>query len=56
MEYKRPVLPSKGLQPRIIIHGGAGNITHANFPPARYKQYREALLTIVCSALILRLL
>lgn len=47
MEYKiqQPV-PTK-LRPRLIIHGGAGNITPANFPADRYEEYRTALLTIV---------
>ncbi len=35
------------IQPRIIIHGGAGNLTPANLPPDKYNAYREALLSIV---------
>jgi L-asparaginase len=47
MEYKRQQPAPPKLQPRLIIHGGAGNITPANFPPDRYQEYRTALLTIV---------
>lgn len=47
MEYKLQQPESPKLQPRLIIHGGAGNITPANLPPDRYREYREALLTIV---------
>ncbi|QBZ64465.1 hypothetical protein PoMZ_06164 [Pyricularia oryzae] len=44
MEYKQQT----GLvTPRLIIHGGAGNITPENLPPERYNAFREALLTIV---------
>ncbi|KAK0644066.1 nucleophile aminohydrolase [Cercophora newfieldiana] len=47
MEYKRqqPALPV--VKPRLIIHGGAGNITPASLSPDRYKEYRDSLLTIV---------
>jgi L-asparaginase len=38
---------SKKLTPRLIIHGGAGNITPSNLPPALYKQYHSSLLSIV---------
>lgn len=41
-EKKKPV-----TTPRLIIHGGAGNILPSNFPPSKYKQYHHALLTIV---------
>ncbi|KAH8201968.1 hypothetical protein TruAng_003881 [Truncatella angustata] len=44
MEYK-PL--SRGIQPRLIIHGGAGNINPDTMTRERYTQYREALLTIV---------
>ncbi|KAK4224008.1 L-asparaginase [Podospora fimiseda] len=46
MEYSQPHRIPK-FQPRIIIHGGAGNITPANLPPDLYNQYRASLLTIV---------
>ncbi|KXT04635.1 hypothetical protein AC578_2098 [Pseudocercospora eumusae] len=53
MEYKPPSeAPEKpgSVTPRIIIHGGAGNITRENMPRASYKAYRYALLDIVESA------
>lgn len=52
MEYKRPQPPSPAkTQPRLIIHGGAGNITPATLTPDRYAEFRTALLTIVRSPL-----
>jgi L-asparaginase len=49
MEYipQTPSSPSLKLQPRLIIHGGAGNITPATLTPERYAEFRTALLTIV---------
>lgn len=44
MEYKPQ---THKIEPRLIIHGGAGNIKVENFPPEKYATYREALLTIV---------
>ncbi|KAK5679841.1 hypothetical protein LTS10_007789 [Elasticomyces elasticus] len=44
LEKPRPV------KPRIIIHGGAGNITRSNLPQQAYQQYREALLAILNKA------
>ncbi|KAK3901911.1 hypothetical protein C8A05DRAFT_15977, partial [Staphylotrichum tortipilum] len=41
-----PPSPSK-IQPRLIIHGGAGNITPSTLTPERYAEFRAALLTIV---------
>ncbi|KAI7019471.1 N-terminal nucleophile aminohydrolase, partial [Hortaea werneckii] len=38
------------IRPRIIIHGGAGNITPSNLPPNLYTTYRHALLKILHSA------
>lgn len=40
----------RSTRPRIIIHGGAGNITHGNLTPESYKAYRRALLDILHSA------
>ncbi|KAI9690913.1 MAG: hypothetical protein M1822_008533 [Bathelium mastoideum] len=40
----------KPIRPRIIIHGGAGNITRDNLPPHRYHAFRAALLSILYSA------
>jgi L-asparaginase len=47
MEYKAQQPSRPKLQPRLIIHGGAGNITPATLTPDRYKEFRVALLTIV---------
>jgi L-asparaginase len=33
--------------PRIIIHGGAGNITRENIPPPKLALYRQSLLSIL---------
>ena len=38
------------ITPRIIIHGGAGNITRQNLPEKAYNAYRNALLTILHDA------
>lgn len=48
MEYKRPAQSSPTLKPRLIIHGGAGNIKPTNLTPERYKAIRESLLRMVC--------
>lgn len=37
-------------KPRIIIHGGAGNITRQNLTKEGYNAYRKALLDILASA------
>ncbi|KAM4063170.1 asparaginase domain-containing protein [Hirsutella rhossiliensis] len=36
-----------GIKPRIIIHGGAGNIQREHFPADKYQEYRSALLAII---------
>lgn len=36
--------------PRIIVHGGAGNISRSNLPPERQKEYRKALLYILSAS------
>ncbi|XTI82168.1 N-terminal nucleophile aminohydrolase [Cenococcum geophilum] len=41
---------SSKIQPRIIIHGGAGNISRANLTPAAHAAYRKSLLTVTSSA------
>jgi L-asparaginase len=38
------------VRPRIIIHGGAGNITRDNLPPKAYNAYRDALLSVLNEA------
>lgn len=35
------------IQPRIIIHGGAGNISRATITPEKRAAYRKALKEIV---------
>ncbi|KAF9880711.1 WD repeat domain-containing protein [Colletotrichum karsti] len=47
MEYKRQSPTAVKVKPRLIIHGGAGNIKPANLAPPQYAEYRAALLTIV---------
>jgi L-asparaginase len=37
-------------QPRIILHGGAGNITHETMPPDKLALYRASLLSILSTA------
>ncbi|PNY25713.1 Isoaspartyl peptidase, partial [Tolypocladium capitatum] len=36
-----------GITPRLIIHGGAGNIQRRGYPAEKYDEYRTALLTTV---------
>src|ERR1700761_140948 len=38
---------SSRIHPRIIIHGGAGNITRENLPDKAYGAYRDALLHVL---------
>lgn len=48
MEYKQATTSSTSLfKPRLIIHGGAGNINRKGYSPEKYAQYRTALLSIV---------
>ncbi|KAK0744367.1 nucleophile aminohydrolase [Apiosordaria backusii] len=47
IEYKPQSPTPNRFRPRVIIHGGAGNISPSTLPPHRYKQYRESLLTII---------
>ncbi|PTB65607.1 N-terminal nucleophile aminohydrolase [Trichoderma citrinoviride] len=49
MEYRKQRVSEDGvsIQPRLIIHGGAGNILRSNFPAEKYAAYRSALLSIV---------
>ncbi|EFY90595.1 L-asparaginase precursor [Metarhizium acridum CQMa 102] len=49
MQYEKQPPPSETpkVQPRIVIHGGAGNIVRANFPQDKYNAYRDALLAII---------
>ncbi|KDN65481.1 putative asparaginase [Colletotrichum sublineola] len=47
MEYKRQSPAAVKVKPRLIIHGGAGNIKPSNLAPPEYEAYRRALLTII---------
>lgn len=50
MEYKRPTPGAQEVKfkPRLIIHGGAGNIPGRDkMSPETYAEYRESLLRIV---------
>ncbi|KAF2092016.1 N-terminal nucleophile aminohydrolase [Saccharata proteae CBS 121410] len=38
------------IQPRLIIHGGAGNIHRSNLPQSSYAAYRTSLLSILNSS------
>lgn len=51
MQYAIQQKP-RPIAPRIIIHGGAGNITRENLPPSSYKQYRHGLLDVLQRASI----
>ncbi|KAK7534822.1 nucleophile aminohydrolase [Phyllosticta citribraziliensis] len=47
MANSTPPCPSGTLTPRIIIHGGAGNISHATLPHPSTLPYRHALRRIL---------
>ncbi|KAF3352022.1 hypothetical protein VdG1_09476 [Verticillium dahliae VDG1] len=47
MEYKSQRSETLKVKPRLIIHGGAGNITHAYLQPKDWEAYRKSLLTIL---------
>ncbi|EFQ32271.1 asparaginase [Colletotrichum graminicola M1.001] len=49
MQYKRqpPAAAAVKVKPRLIIHGGAGNIKPSNLAPPEYDAYRHALLMII---------
>ncbi|XP_014555747.1 hypothetical protein COCVIDRAFT_16685 [Bipolaris victoriae FI3] len=49
-EKKRQTQPTGTIHPRIVIHGGAGNITRASLPRETYEQYRSSLLRILDAA------
>lgn len=46
MEYKKQT----AITPRLIIHGGAGNILPSNLPPEKYKKYHDSLLSILAES------
>ncbi len=47
MEYKSQHQTKPIIKPRLIIHGGAGNIKPSTVPPEKWAAYRAALLDIV---------
>jgi L-asparaginase len=48
MEYKsQHKAQQPRITPRLIIHGGAGNIKPSTVPPEKYAAFRAALLEIV---------
>jgi L-asparaginase len=47
MEYKSNSEPH--ITPRIIIHGGAGNISRGNLPRSSYEAYKASLLSVLSS-------
>ncbi|KAK4168203.1 nucleophile aminohydrolase [Cladorrhinum sp. PSN259] len=47
MEYSANHHRKPKFQPRIIIHGGAGQITPETLPPTLYHEYRASLLTVI---------
>lgn len=50
MEYKgADPSPLPGVKPRVIIHGGSGNITRENLPPALWHAHRNSLIHILRS-------
>ncbi|KAF2025578.1 L-asparaginase precursor [Setomelanomma holmii] len=48
--HTSPPKPSGLIKPRIIIHGGAGNITRTTVPRDRYDAYHTSLLRILSNA------
>lgn len=38
------------VHPRIVLHGGGGNITKENLPPKAYDAYKSAMLAILHSS------
>lgn len=45
--YKHPMmLKTYSTKPRLIIHGGAGNITRTNLFPEAYDRYATELLIV----------
>jgi L-asparaginase len=50
MEYTRDQ-GTLSVKPRLIIHGGAGNIHRDTYPPEQFQAYRKALIDIVSTSL-----
>ncbi|KAI9151967.1 L-asparaginase precursor [Paramyrothecium foliicola] len=47
MDYPSPGSSTPEFKPRVIIHGGAGNIDRRNFPQEKYHAFRKSLTTII---------
>lgn len=47
MEYKAQRQSTFKVKPRLIIHGGAGNIQRRNYTPDKLQAYRTALIDVV---------
>jgi L-asparaginase len=54
MEYRVQEQSIPRLKPRLIIHGGAGNIQRDTYPPEQFRAYRKALIDIVSSYIVAR--
>jgi L-asparaginase len=54
MEYAEKNHGAWRFKPRLIIHGGAGNILRDKVSPEKYEAYRHALLTIVSFLILIR--
>jgi L-asparaginase len=50
LDFKEPIHQSTPLKPRLIIHGGAGNLQPSTLSPTRYRAYHTSLLHILSSA------
>jgi len=44
-------MPTSTIKPRLIIHGGAGNITRENLSPGAYAVYAASLRSIYRSTI-----
>ena len=51
MDYKPRIDPTRvfktRVEPRIIIHGGAGNILPSNLPPKKYLEFATDRKSVV---------
>lgn len=47
MEYAPPSPSPRPIRPRLIIHGGAGNILPSNLPPTKHHDFTTTLLHIL---------
>ncbi|KAF1953715.1 N-terminal nucleophile aminohydrolase [Byssothecium circinans] len=50
MMDRKSIVPGATITPRIIIHGGAGNITRQSISKERYDAYQVSLRRILASA------